>query len=264
MISQYNKAILNGDRNALLAIRETIFPTKLYRYRSFDAHWYSNIIKGKVYMGSPINFNDPFDGNLYGYANSFYHEVANSYTPIPLTDFQIINATGITKSFSEELKHRINGFKDCYRVACFSERLDLMTMWAHYAANHTGYVIEYDLSKIAKFQKEILYKVAYFSKEDINKADFSIPRFPIFNLLQKDVEWSYEQEWRMVKTRDSSDYEDLSECISAVYLGMDFKKTHYPDELAVIQGHLQKTGAELREMCLSAAGDSLISRNINL
>ena len=120
VISQYNEAVLNGDRHSLLAIRETIFPTKLYRYRSFDAHWYSNIIKGKVYMGSPKNFNDPFDGNLYGYANSFYHEVANSYTPIPLTDFQIINATGITKSFSEELKQNAqrNSGKAGHSLGC--------------------------------------------------------------------------------------------------------------------------------------------------
>lgn len=264
MISQYRESILAGDLINLTRIKAQICPHKIYRYRSFDAHWYSSIIKGKAYMGSPAKFNDPFDGNLYGYAHSFYNELLNSTGDLPSEDFQVMSANGEIKTFSEALKHRQNAFKDCFRVACFTERLDLMTLWAHYASNHTGYVIEYDTTRMTREQRDILYKIAYFSNEELQNIALSIPRRPIFNLLQKDLEWSYEQEWRMVKMSDSYDYEDLSKSISAVYLGIDFKKHLYQDEIKVIQEHLQKNGAELREMYISNAENTLRSRVVSL
>ena len=88
--------------------------------------------------------------------------------------------------------------------------------------NHTGYVIEYDLEKMTIEQKSNLYKVAYLSKSDLQQIDNHIPRLPIYNLIQKDSEWSYELEWRMIKMRGSLEMEDLSSCVSAVHLGMNF------------------------------------------
>lgn len=154
MITDYNEAILEGNLDKLKQIKEILYPPNLYRYRTFDAHWYSNIINGKVYMNSPVKFNDPFDGNLYGYASIFYNGLLNANVELPPDDFEIMNANGEIKNFSEILKQHQKGFKDCFRVACFSEKFDLMTMWAHYAANHSGYVIEYDTAKMTSKQKK--------------------------------------------------------------------------------------------------------------
>ena len=262
MLTKYNNAVLAGDKDSLIKLKPQMYPQnqKIYHYRTFDSHWYSNIIKGKVYMGSPAKFNDPFDGNIYGYANSLYLGLLNSKGALPSDDFQVMNADGEIRDFTDVLKSHQDGFKDCFRVACFSEKLDLMTMWAHYASNHTGYAIEYDLTKLTSAQSKNLYKMAYFSREQLQKADFSTNRLPIFNLIQKDAEWSYEEEWRMIKTRDGTDYEDLSMCISAVYLGINFPKRYYQDELATIQEHFKQTGAELREMYISTDGYSLKAR----
>ena len=266
MIASYNNAILTGDKDSLQKLRTQIYPRnkKIYRYRTFDSHWYSNIIKGKVYMGSPAKFNDPFDGNIYGYANSLYLGLLNSKGALPSDDFQVMKADGERRDFTDVLKSHEDGFKDCFRVACFSEKLNLMTMWAHYASNHSGYVIEYDLTKLAVEQRKMLYKMAYFTREDLENSDFSTTRLPIFNLIQKDAEWSYEEEWRMIKTRDGKDYEDLSNCVSTVYLGMNFQKHYYQDELVTIQEHFRQTGVKLREMYISTDGYSLKSRPISL
>ncbi|MBQ4327587.1 MAG: DUF2971 domain-containing protein [Clostridia bacterium] len=266
MLTKYNNAILTGDMVSLLELKTQIYPPnkKIYRYRFFDSHWYSNIIKGKVYMSSPAKFNDPFDGNMYGYANSLYLGLLNSKGTLPSYDFQVMNADGEIRDFTDVLKSHQDKFKDCFCIACFSEKLDLMTMWAHYASNHTGYVIEYDLTKLTSAQSKNLYKMAYFSREQLENAVFSTHRLPIFNLIHKDAEWDYEKEWRMIKIRDGTDYEDLSNCISAVYLGMCFPKQHYQDELAIIQDRFKNTGAELREMHLSNTGSFLISREFHL
>ncbi|MBE6659288.1 MAG: DUF2971 domain-containing protein [Ruminococcaceae bacterium] len=138
------------------------------------------------------------------------HSILNVPHKFPSENFQIIDSHGETSTFKDLLLKRQSGFKDCFRVACFSERFDVMPMWALYAADHTGYVIEYDLEKMTIEQKNNLYKVAYLSKSDLKHIDNHIPRLPIYNLIQKDSECSYELEWRMIKMRGSLEMEDLS------------------------------------------------------
>jgi hypothetical protein len=53
-------------------------------------------------MSSPVNFNDPFDGNLYGYAGTFYRELLNAKGDLPLDNFQITNPSGEIKNFIED------------------------------------------------------------------------------------------------------------------------------------------------------------------
>lgn len=262
----YRTAVLTSDKEKVWALKRQLLPTKLYRYRCFDSHWYSNIVKGKVYMGSPKHFNDPFDCALPGYGKSLFNSILKipSQTeihPSEAEDYVVLNAKGERKPFSELLAEHQNSFKDLFRVACFSERLDSLPMWAHYAANHTGYVIEYDLSKIPTDEITFLYKVAYLSGAETASLDCSTnPPAPFCILLQKGAEWSYEEEWRMIKTNDFPEFVDLSSCISAVYLGANFDKKRNQDEISVIQDHLATNGAELREMYIANFGCAMMYR----
>ena len=46
----------------------------------------------------------------------------------------------------EFIKEFIENFKkETLRISCFSSRLDSIVMWSHYASNHTGYCVEYNL-----------------------------------------------------------------------------------------------------------------------
>lgn len=76
-----------------------------------------------------------------------------------------------------------------------------LLMWAHYSANHTGFVIEFDPSFI---KGAIAEKVCYQSKRpSLTFEDIDLRNFPIF--FVKSPEWSYENEWRLIRSLDKAD-----------------------------------------------------------
>lgn len=257
----YKQSVLSGDKESMQIFTPLLLPSKLYRYRTFDSHWYSNIVKGKVFLSSPKNFNDPFDCALNGYGKSLFHGIANNTPEEPSEDeeYFVFDSDKKIQSFSEILTSHQNSFKDLFRIACFSEKLDSLPMWAHYAANHTGYVIEYDLKKLSAENLGLFYKVAYLPTENFVYGN-PISKFPLTLLLQKSDEWGYESEWRIIKTKEFSNYIDLSPCISAVYLGCLFDKQKNSDELRVIQEHFNNTGAKLKEMYIANFSCSIKSK----
>jgi hypothetical protein len=79
-------------------------------------------------------------------------------------------------------------------------------MWAHYAQNHEGFVIEFDnrhpYFQIAQslpksYRNLTLQKVTYSTRRPVIRSlkDFEKPNW----YLVKDKKWEYEQEWRMLR-----------------------------------------------------------------
>ena len=78
-------------------------------------------------------------------------------------------------------------------IACFSANTDSPTMFAHYASNHSGICIEYEVST------ELVKPVEY--TESVPVIDFLSPDDDVLmtaRLLTKHLEWAYEQEHRLV------------------------------------------------------------------
>lgn len=88
-------------------------------------------------------------------------------------------------------------------AACFSEVPDSLLMWAHYAAQHTGFVVEFDAhhphfderrSEADEFRclRRVSYRearpAAVFSQLDVASA-----------FLVKSGHWEYEREWRIFR-----------------------------------------------------------------
>lgn len=83
-------------------------------------------------------------------------------------------------------------------------------MWSHYADNHQGFCIEYDLEGLRADDplRETLYPVIYSNAiYDLSpwaqtlvsqdRLEFNT-ELPILSVIHKFEGWSYEQEWRMV------------------------------------------------------------------
>ena len=103
-------------------------------------------------------------------------------------------------------------------TTCFSRSLLSLPMWAHYASNHAGYVIEFDLEVLQQhFAEASIKDVKYISEPDKNIAEIlkmasriGKPRYLGFlyetvrynAYFSKYKEWSYEQECRFVATGD--------------------------------------------------------------
>ena len=131
------------------------------------------------------------------------------------------------------IKEKIN---ENFGISCFAERNDNILMWSHYANKHTGFCVEYDLSKMKSQEAKImLYPVIYSKKRPLlplSMFDFSDIKnvkavdgvFPYADiaesLLRKSDIWQYEEEWRIIHTLSNLDEQKLYEdIITGVYLG---------------------------------------------
>lgn len=138
-------------------------------------------------------------------------------------------------------------------VACFSESIDSVLMWSHYADCHKGFAIEYDLSQFemecGKCDKREacklmtlgnIYPVIY-SDERYDATQHAITfaaeirarqsggHFPqpditvsLKAFLHKSTQWEYEKEWRLILNRVDCDYSkpiDIIQPPMAIYYG---------------------------------------------
>lgn len=115
-------------------------------------------------------------------------------------------------------------------IACFSESIDSILMWSHYADSHKGFALEYDFRPTLDqpIKNVWLFSVVY-SKERHDISDYiawaflRILGFPtkmpdisasIKNALWKSDVWAYEKEWRMI---DSIPRDVIDEKASAIH-----------------------------------------------
>lgn len=100
----------------------------------------------------------------------------------------------------------INTVRAGMKICSFSATKDPIVMWSHYADNHRGFCMEYDISSINDFSRRMLFPVIYqndmfdttkYLVEAIcNKGTFN-NLFGSLQILYKSPEWSYEKEWRL-------------------------------------------------------------------
>lgn len=230
-------------------IRESV-PRKLYMYvRPMDSG--NNVLEdqaqhnvaddkkletledGEIYLSNPEQFNDPFDCKGFFYDKNRMRNI--------------------------RLGSEGRDFRSLVRVACFTDLgPNAMPMWAHYAANHQGCCIEYDLSDECNADvKKRLYPVQYSgqrlditemfdeaigrSKSAINRGCqaeigeqyLSLILAMLINI--KHDSWSYEHEYRCVVPAYETDGSSIGEAPSgirvravpsAVYIGWKCHKNY--------------------------------------
>ncbi len=124
-----------------------------------------------------------------------------------------------------------------FRIACFVQSPYSMLMWSHYANNHEGFCIEYEIPAYSDEHSDIfnnLYPVIYTDTRT-NLVDLCLNwqargemnldqlwGFYKYALLSKSLDWKYQQEWRLI-SYDHFLSDDTYHCkffkISRVYLG---------------------------------------------
>lgn len=104
-----------------------------------------------------------------------------------------------------------------YPTTCFSKSPDIIPMWAHYAHNHRGVVIEVDEEKINEYFPEISFGDIDYQNESNGEIEWMLhhalmtckPRHVYFlqravistAYYTKNTCWSYEQERRIIVTK---------------------------------------------------------------
>lgn len=170
----------------------------LYKYRNIDINTLNLITEEKVKISNFNYFNDPAD---------------------PIIKLQIKELP--------EIKDMINKIKIC----SLSSEYNNFLMWSHYANEHKGICIAYDVSKVKEYNKTILKKVIYTKKIQIYKPYNHIFENPILNeeknfislFYLKHKNWKYEKEYRIITYED---YDFINLPIKAIYFGMNADINH--------------------------------------
>lgn len=115
-------------------------------------------------------------------------------------------------------------------IACFSESIESVLMWSHYANSHKGFALEYDFRPTLEepIKNVGLFPIVY-SEERLDISDYIAYEFLrilgisakmpdiaalIKNALWKSDIWTYEKEWRMI---DSTPRDITDEKASAIH-----------------------------------------------
>ncbi|TCR97796.1 DUF2971 domain-containing protein [Rhizobium sp. BK418] len=186
----------------------------LYKYVTLDRAL-SILKSGEIRMTQPRFLNDPHElcveVNGLSVKKHFYdHLLGRGYSPEEANDISSRNLIGMVIDQVDDIRSR----REEYGVLSLADSLENMLLWAHYANEHRGAVIEIDVGQLvvagADLEFQYLGQVEYCAK----RVDFYGERLPVWStLFFKSEAWAYEREWRLIRS-----LKDLRQKVEDVYV----------------------------------------------
>lgn len=168
----------------------------------------------EFYMSSRSELNDPLDSAVIIDVNDYIHLYLEKYPAFKNDDkhIQLVKDVFLRQRerFDNKWLEELDQFHSSLKITCFTEDGNNSLMWSHYANNHSGVCLKFDLSKDSNLQNTVLpveYKDELVQVKHLN--DFSK------SLLTKLKTWEVEKEWRILseKNRFSFKQEALVEIV---------------------------------------------------
>ncbi len=203
---------------------------KLYKYCSYSANTLSILINGKVWYSKPADFNDPFDGDfLVDNVCSFDDYIAIFQLDISGETYEAMKAKycdeqGNLKPEKLAEESSIAGVFKNVGVLCLTTRWDSTLMWSHYADQHRGLAIQFDIPNEIPVSKVNYAKVlpanhlSYYYKRTTNDGYIDIE-------FTKHEDWSYEDEYRLAVNAGNRLVENPG-IITEVIFGCKMQNSH--------------------------------------
>ena len=186
----------------------------LYHWQRFNEdRLRATLESNRIYCSSPGAFNDPWDCkphfNSAVLADPQENErhvnwavdVCSRNTNMSRQDLERMRRTLLSdRTRAAELLSRISdemapGINSRYRVYCLGPTVSNLLMWAHYAENHRGVCLEFDIAN------ETLcgaLKCDYLPAFPVMKLHDDSEEAALLILLSKSDVWSYEEEYRLI------------------------------------------------------------------
>lgn len=250
------------------------FPTSLFKYSYFDRdeHW-KELVLGEVFFQHPSSWNDLFDSACVFEYERLKKEMEEICLRMNISDFEnktqnlveeVIKwtreavleknrdenksnkpseANGMENTAFHEFIKKLNfcsHFTHVFKASCFSEENNNMKMWYYYAANYTGFCVEFDFSEHKHAYTQYMRPVMYTEKKYIaQEADYFVGKKIFLPMLLKNPCWSNEKEWRFIYPHNPTfEVQALNEgIVKGIYLG---NKISQDDEEQVIS-HLKNS-----------------------
>lgn len=176
-----------------------------HRFTPINENLISALVNSQLYFSSTQNLNDPYDCRI-----DIEGSLKNAMKATSEAQRKILQV--YTNGILSRIKKKI----EQVGVVCFSKQLDNKLMWSHYAKNHTGLCLTYEIP--SKFilnnsppllgWSEVGYgneKIKEFfltlnPNNDADEFESFIEPLVIAIISTKSEAWSYEQEFRIVKS----------------------------------------------------------------
>lgn len=198
------------------------YPQEVFKFYAPTDYNIEAFTKHYLFPSHPYHLNDLMDSNSYNIdmrdlSYELYDELKKQIiNQAPL----IVNGElfhKLTPQTDKDYKILQKAILDCY--FCFGGIVSLATqnrfselMWSHYTNNETGYMIEFDTTKLLnsillnkqnRIFNNLIFKPVQYKELLISvscKTNPNIHYINRYNTTQKNKEWSYEKEWRMIVT----------------------------------------------------------------
>lgn len=226
-----------------ISLKYEHIPRILYKYRSVNEYSLKNLLDDSVWLSDPKNFNDPYDCSFHhevdldpnnadlvismaqecdlisNLTEEQIKSISESKSPTSrLLELSYPDKPDYGRSCGEALSYVIKervkslvqetseGFKQMFKICCFSEDPKSILMWSHYAGYHSGFCIGYDFYELGNedLRARSIYPVVYsddmFDASGVFGKTQTVDNILYLNqaALMKSKEWSYEKEWRLV------------------------------------------------------------------
>ena len=218
--SQIISAITGTQAEQMHAYKEVGYyymccaPASLYKYFPDKEDRLNSVRNNQLWYSAPVTFNDVFDCDISIDERTIFNEALKFFP-----DKRVIRPGSkawqdLRKTVNQKLRSLRDTFdelRNTMGVSCLSESDNSLLMWAHYANNHRGMCVEYDLLGINSALKFTAVPVIYsqeracfnfFKLESMQNDAMSLF---VQSLTSKSLEWSYEKEWRIIRDQESCD-----------------------------------------------------------
>ena len=104
-----------------------------------------------------------------------------------------------------KIRSNFASLKERIGISCFCESENSLLMWAHYADNHRGICVEYNLletnQQLNFTPVSVIYSntKAHFNSLNPETSEQDAYELFIQSVTSKSPEWSYEKEWRIIQ-----------------------------------------------------------------
>lgn len=208
-----------NDMNFIKKKNKTI-PPSLFKYTKIK-YAKTILLDELMYLPRTYELNDPYEGELLhdpekirkSYAeqnlDSFMTRILNenSFKDYDRKDIEKICKAALMNIHAPRSIDKLKKYiKDDFNIICLSKTNKINSLWAHYAENHEGICIEYDIKNCnINFIKDFCFEVEYANLSDNTGAikeyfedNHLNLNLMIKPLLKKSKDWSYEEEWRII------------------------------------------------------------------
>lgn len=194
---------------------------ELYKYCAFNENTLEILSEDIIWVSKPDLLNDPFECAFNIEADMPLCEVMERADNVTKENY-LEKQNQLIKSMQTEL---ITG-----GIFSLSEKRNVSLMWCHYAKSHKGLCIGYGVSKNNDLGNGTCKKVKYgkypsLSFSQIFKAfesndDRRVKKVYELMILSKDINWRYEQEWRILYNKKKNMLIKPNFSISSITFGM--------------------------------------------